>query len=121
MDDDDFEPLEDCALLEEMVRALVANPSEVRVENRHDGERKTLLVRVADEDCGKVIGKQGRMADVIRQFMSAVGTRQGYQLNVMIEGSKPQERRSKRRGRTSDRSVHVTSRNGNGGYGERRT
>jgi hypothetical protein len=119
MDEEDFEPLEDCELLEEMVRALVSQPSEVRVESRSDGDRKTLHVHVANEDCGKVIGKQGRMADVLRQFMSAVGTRQGHQLNVMIEGSKPQERRARRSGRTTDRaSVHVTSRNG---YGERRT
>jgi len=53
--------LEDGDLLEEMVRAFVSEPNAVKVTTTHDGDCKVLTVSVADDDRGKVIGKQGRV------------------------------------------------------------
>ena len=60
-------------LLELIAKALVDNPSEVFV-SEVGGEQTTILeLRVAQEDLGKVIGKQGRTARAIRTILSAAG------------------------------------------------
>lgn len=60
-------------LLELIAKALVDNPSEVSV-SEVEGEQTTILeLRVAQEDLGKVIGKQGRTARAIRTILSAAG------------------------------------------------
>jgi predicted RNA-binding protein YlqC (UPF0109 family) len=56
-----------------IAKALVDNPDEVAV-NEVGGEQTTILeLRVAQEDLGKVIGKQGRTARAIRTILSAAG------------------------------------------------
>jgi predicted RNA-binding protein YlqC (UPF0109 family) len=60
-------------LLELIAKALVDNPDEVKV-SEVTGEQTTILeLRVAQEDLGKVIGKQGRTARAIRTILSAAG------------------------------------------------
>ncbi len=64
-------------LVEYMARALVDKPSEVNVAEV-EGERTTVLeLRVAQEDLGKVIGKQGKTARAMRTILSAAGTKLG--------------------------------------------
>ncbi len=60
-------------LLELIAKALVDNPDEVKV-SEVGGEQTTILeLQVAQEDLGKVIGKQGRTARAIRTILSAAG------------------------------------------------
>ncbi len=60
-------------LLELIAKALVDNPDEVAV-SEVGGEQTTILeLKVAQEDLGKVIGKQGRTARAIRTILSAAG------------------------------------------------
>ncbi len=60
-------------LLELIAKALVDNPDKVSV-SEVGGEQTTILeLRVAPEDLGKVIGKQGRTARAIRTILSAAG------------------------------------------------
>ena len=60
-------------LTELIARALVDHPDDVAV-NEVDGEATTVLeLRVAQQDLGKVIGKQGRTARAIRTILSAAG------------------------------------------------
>ncbi len=64
-------------LVEFMVRSLVDKPEEVTV-NVVEGEKsKVLELHVAEEDVGKVIGKQGRIAKAIRTILSASATKGG--------------------------------------------
>lgn len=90
---EEFEPLADDLLLSEMVRAIVSYPEKVEIEEYCDATKpnpvKILIVRVDPKDCGKVIGKQGRMAELLRSFMTTVGMHHGYSMTVMIEGSNP--------------------------------
>jgi len=61
------------SLVETIARALVDQPDQVTV-NEVDGEVTTVLeLRVAQEDLGKVIGRQGRTARAIRTILSAAG------------------------------------------------
>lgn len=60
-------------LLELIAKALVDRPEEVEVREV-EGEQTTVLeLRVAQDDLGKVIGKQGRTARSIRTILSAAG------------------------------------------------
>lgn len=58
-------------LVQVIARSLVDNPNEVHV-NEVQGEQSVVLeLRVAPEDMGKVIGKQGRVAKAIRAVVKA--------------------------------------------------
>jgi len=60
-------------LLELIAKALVDQPDDVEVMEI-EGEQTTVLeLRVAREDLGKVIGKQGRTARSIRTILAAAG------------------------------------------------
>ncbi len=67
-----------------MVKSLVDVPDEVSV-NVVEGSKSTILeLRVAPEDVGKVIGKQGRIAKAIRTILSASATRDGKRATLEI-------------------------------------
>ena len=71
-------------LLTYIAQNLVDNPDQVEVtEHVGDGE-VSLELRVAPEDMGKVIGRQGRIAKWIRVLMRSVGQRQGTRVSVEI-------------------------------------
>ena len=60
-------------LLELIAKALVDRPDDVEV-TEIEGEQTTVLeLKVAPEDLGKVIGKQGRTARSIRTLLAAAG------------------------------------------------
>ncbi len=60
-------------LIEQIAKALVDSPEEVEVR-AVEGQQVTVLeLRVAQEDLGKVIGKQGRTARSIRTILGAAG------------------------------------------------
>jgi predicted RNA-binding protein YlqC (UPF0109 family) len=64
-------------LIEHMAKALVDKPDDVLVRET-DGEKTTILeLRVAQDDLGKVIGKQGRTARSMRTILNAAGTKLG--------------------------------------------
>ena len=71
-------------LVEAIARALVDNPEAVEV-NEVEGERSTILeLKVAPEDMGKVIGKQGRIAKAIRTVVKAAATKDYKRVVVEI-------------------------------------
>ena len=61
------------ALIEQIAKALVDEPDQVSV-NQIDAAQDTVLeLKVAPNDLGKVIGKQGRTARAMRNLLSATG------------------------------------------------
>ena len=71
-------------LVEFVVKSLVDAPDEVSV-NVIEGEKSTILeLKVAQEDVGKMIGKQGRIAKAIRTILSASATRDGKRATLEI-------------------------------------
>ena len=63
---------------------LVDNPDAVTVTEREDGDNTVLELRVAPEDMGKVIGRQGRIAKEIRTIIKTVAQRDGKHVTVDI-------------------------------------
>ncbi|NLY43802.1 MAG: KH domain-containing protein [Clostridiaceae bacterium] len=71
-------------LLEVIAKSLVDHPMDVSV-NEIEGEQSVILeLRVAQEDMGKVIGKQGRIAKAIRTVVKAAATRENKRVIVEI-------------------------------------
>lgn len=71
-------------LVEYIVKSLVDFPDDVAV-NVVEGEKSTILeLKVATEDIGKVIGKQGRIAKAIRTILSATATKGGKRVVLEI-------------------------------------
>jgi uncharacterized protein len=70
------------AVLEFLVKSLVDNPDDVRVESDNSGRRLTLNVHVADGDMGRVIGKRGRVAQSIRTVTRAAAVRDDVQIDI---------------------------------------
>lgn len=71
-------------LVEVIAKSLVDNPSEVNV-NEIQGEQDLILeLRVAPEDMGKVIGKQGRIAKAIRTVVKAAALNKDQKIVVEI-------------------------------------
>lgn len=72
-------------LVEEIAKALVDEPEQVQV-SAVDGEQTTVLeLRVAPNDLGKVIGKQGRTARSIRTILGAASMKlkKRYTLEIL--------------------------------------
>ncbi|MBC7326882.1 KH domain-containing protein [bacterium] len=71
-------------LVEKLVQALVDNPEAVQV-TEIKGERTIVYeVRVAEEDLGKVIGKEGRIANALRTILKAAATKLGKKVSLEI-------------------------------------
>ncbi len=71
-------------LLELLAKSLVDNPGQVCVDVVEGDRSLVLELRVAPEDMGKVIGKQGRIAKSIRTIVKAAATREGKKVVVEI-------------------------------------
>jgi len=71
-------------LVEYIARALVDNPEQVEVREVESDRSAILELRVAPEDMGKVIGKQGRIAKAIRTVVGAAAVRQNKRVMVEI-------------------------------------
>ena len=62
-------------ILEDMARAIVDTPDQVNVEEEREGEDDiTLILTVAPDDTGKVIGRHGRIAKAIRTVIKAASS-----------------------------------------------
>lgn len=71
-------------LVEVIAKSLVDNPNEVSV-NELQGEQSIILeLKVAPEDMGKVIGKQGRIAKAIRTVVKATAIKNDKKVVVEI-------------------------------------
>ena len=71
-------------LIEFLARALVDEPDAVEVEEEEDGDRIIYHLYVADDDMGKVIGKQGRIANAMRDLLKVAATRQDTRASLEI-------------------------------------
>ena len=71
-------------LLLYIARSLVQQPDKVTVTEVQGSDELTLELRVAPEDMGKVIGRQGRIAKEIRTLVRAYAQRTGVKVSVAI-------------------------------------
>ena len=76
-------------VIAETVKLLVNSPHKVSVETRTSTTSVTLLVRVAPDDIGVVIGRQGRTARSLRVLLNAISSHSAlpFELDIYTEHS----------------------------------
>ena len=72
-------------LVETIAKALVDSPDEVVVTESETEREIVLQLHVAQEDMGKVIGKQGRIAKAIRSVVKAAASKCDQKVKVEIQ------------------------------------
>lgn len=73
-------------LVETVGRALATRPEAVSVTETTEGDSIVIELRLAEEDLGRMIGREGRTARALRAFASAAGRKQNRRVHVRIEG-----------------------------------
>lgn len=68
--------------IEKIVRSLVANPDAVEVSDTAEGNTVRIEVRVASDDFGRVIGREGRTVKAIRSLLYYAGQKQGKRFHL---------------------------------------
>lgn len=71
-------------LVRAIAKSLVDNPDAVEVTESTAKQSKVIQLKVAPEDMGKVIGKQGRIAKALRTVVKAAATKAGEKVIVEI-------------------------------------
>jgi predicted RNA-binding protein YlqC (UPF0109 family) len=78
-------------LMLEIVQALVDQPEDVSVEMLEDHDATVIRLRVAHQDIGKVIGKQGRTARSLRTILGAASMKLHHRFALdILEDDEPQ-------------------------------
>ena len=72
-------------LVEVIAKALVKDPDDVNVNETTDNSGTVYQLHVAQEDMGKVIGKQGRIAKAIRSVVKAAASKEDKKVVVDIQ------------------------------------
>ncbi|MGH2455931.1 MAG: KH domain-containing protein [Candidatus Limnocylindria bacterium] len=70
--------------LDYVARSLVDKPDAVRVEVEEQGDEVSLVLTVDEDDMGRVIGRDGRIANAIRSLLRVMGTRDGRHVELEI-------------------------------------
>ena len=71
-------------LIEYMARAIVDNPDDVEVTEEDGGDHIIYRLKVAEEDMGRVIGKQGRIANAMRALLKVAAIRRDERVVLEI-------------------------------------
>ena len=72
-------------ILTDIARAIVDTPDAVNVTETVDGDNVELILTVAEDDTGMVIGRHGKIAKAIRQIMKAAANTCGKHVTVEIK------------------------------------
>jgi len=71
-------------LIEYIVKALVDKPEEVNITENQQETAIMIEVRVAPEDAGKVIGREGRIINALRMVAKAAGAKEKKRIMVEV-------------------------------------
>jgi len=75
----------DKEFLEFLIKALVDNPDDVKVDRKVDERGVLLSLHVNPNDMGHVVGRQGSTAKAIRSLLRIVGVKNNAHVNLKIE------------------------------------
>src|SRR4029079_170986 len=104
------------AFLEYVAKSLVDDPDAVVVDMSEADDEVTLTLKVGEGDMGRIIGRDGRIANAIRSLLRVMGARDGrhVELEIVGDAEAPRRRSRARRqgpgGLASHRGAHGPSR-----------
>jgi predicted RNA-binding protein YlqC (UPF0109 family) len=70
--------------VEHIARALVDHPDNVRVEVFNEGGQTVIELHVHEDDMGRVIGKDGKVANALRTLLRMMAAREGQRVQLEI-------------------------------------
>jgi len=82
-DTDEFSAMRE--MVEFVARALASNPDAVKVTEEEDGGRTVFRLSVDEKDKGKIIGRDGRVAQSIRSLLRVSATKAGSRVTLEID------------------------------------
>lgn len=97
--------MEDAKFLETIVKELVDNPNDVKIERKVDELGVLLTLKVHKDDMGSIIGRQGSVARAIRTLVRVIGLKNHSRINLKIEepeGGRKQEKNADTENNPSD-------------------
>ena len=71
-------------LVEYIAKAIVSAPDDVKVTEENDEDRIVIKLEVAADDKGRVIGRQGRVAEAMRTLLRVAATKEGVRVRLEI-------------------------------------
>jgi predicted RNA-binding protein YlqC (UPF0109 family) len=77
------------AFVEFVVRSVATRPEAVQVEEAEEAGVRVFRIRVAPEDVGRVIGRQGQVIQAMRTILRAVAARRGERVQVELAQEQP--------------------------------
>ena len=101
---DKNEAMPDQDFLEYLVKSLVDNPNEVKVDRKVDEMGVLLTLTVSPVDMGQIIGRQGNTAKAIRSLLRVVGLKNNARVNLKI--AEPEGGRGPRMSRDESGESH---------------
>jgi len=72
-------------LIEYIAKSLVDDPEAVQVREMRRGNNVNIVLKVAKDDMGRVIGKNGRVANAIRILLRVAAARAGQRVTLDVE------------------------------------
>ncbi|MBI4059578.1 KH domain-containing protein [Candidatus Giovannonibacteria bacterium] len=75
----------DQEFLEFLIKSLVDNPSDVKVDRKVDEMGVLLVLKINPADMGKIIGRNGNTAKAVRTLLRVVGMKNHARVNLKIE------------------------------------
>ncbi|MFC1846027.1 KH domain-containing protein [Chloroflexota bacterium] len=71
-------------LVEYIAKAIVSAPDDVKITEETVDDRVVIKLEVAADDKGRVIGRQGRVAEAIRTLLRVAATKEGIRVRLEI-------------------------------------
>jgi predicted RNA-binding protein YlqC (UPF0109 family) len=71
-------------LVEYIAKSIVSAPNDVKVTEETEENRVVIKLEVAADDKGRVIGKQGRVAEAMRTLLRVAATKEGVRVRLEI-------------------------------------
>ncbi|WKZ26535.1 MAG: KH domain-containing protein [Candidatus Paceibacterota bacterium] len=99
----------DAVFLEHVVKSLVDNPQDVKINRTVDEMGVLITLDVNPADMGKIIGRDGNTAKAIRTLLRVVGMKNNARVNLKInepEGGQRRERPAENREKSVDESLN---------------
>lgn len=72
-------------LIRYLAESLVSNPDEIRIHQRETGRTTVIELNVAPDDMGRIIGKNGRVANAMRTLLSAMSDNENRGRRIILE------------------------------------
>lgn len=101
---------QDKEFAEYVIKAIVENPDDVKVERKIDERGVLLELTVNADDMGKIIGKEGRTAKALRTLLRVLGAKSNARINLKIiepEGGKMDEKNTPKTDKEDEKATEI--------------